>query len=111
MPLRTSPALTPAMLEANRRNARKSTDPRTARGKAQTGMDALRTGEHLRLRRDLWVALLCAPRRLVEPLVRAMVTPQMAWNPIFRELAETVIQAGCETSDHFHDLTAPYRGN
>ena len=33
MSLRKSPTLTPALLEANRRNARKSTGPRTARGR------------------------------------------------------------------------------
>lgn len=111
MSLRKSPTLTPALLEANRRNAKKSTGPRTARGKAQTRMNALRTGEHSRLRRDLWVALLHARPGGVERRARALVTPQMAWNPLFRELAETLIQAERETGDHFHELTARNRGN
>jgi len=35
MSLRKSPALTPPLLEANRRNAKKSTGLRTAQGKAR----------------------------------------------------------------------------
>jgi hypothetical protein len=47
MSLRKSPTLTPARIEANRRNAQKSTGPRTARGKAQVRFNALKTGVHL----------------------------------------------------------------
>ena len=36
--------MTPARLAANRRNARKSTGPRTARGKAQSRMNGLKSG-------------------------------------------------------------------
>ncbi len=39
MSLRKSPTRTLALREAHRRNARKSTGPRTARGKAQTRLD------------------------------------------------------------------------
>ena len=49
MSLRKSPTLTPARIEANRRNAQKSTGPRTARGKGQSRMNSLRTGERSRL--------------------------------------------------------------
>jgi len=61
MSLRKSPTLTPALLAANRRNARKSTGPRTVRGKAQTRLNALRGGGRSRVRNDLWLALLHAP--------------------------------------------------
>ena len=44
MSLRKSPTLTPARIEANRRNAEQSTGPRTARGKAQSRMNSLRRG-------------------------------------------------------------------
>jgi hypothetical protein len=44
MSLRKSPTMTPARLEANRRNAQKSTGPRTARGKAQSRMSGLKHG-------------------------------------------------------------------
>jgi hypothetical protein len=111
MGLRKSPTVTPASLEARRRNAKKSTGPRTARGKAQSRLNALRTGEHSRLRRDLWMALLIAPPGAVARWARTMVTPQMAWNPLFRELAETIIQAERETGDHFHELMSRDRGN
>ncbi|HEY6292036.1 MAG TPA: hypothetical protein VI455_10830 [Terriglobia bacterium] len=49
MPLRRSPRLTPALLEANRRNAQKSTGPRTVRGKQAVRLNRL--GAPVRLRR------------------------------------------------------------
>jgi len=93
MSLRKSPNLTPALVAANRRNAQKSTGPRSVGGKAQTRMNALRTGKYSRLRHELWWALLDAPPGGVERRARAMVTPEMAWNPLFSEVAEIVIQA------------------
>jgi hypothetical protein len=50
-----SPTMTPARLEANRRNgrnARKSTGPRTAQGKSQSRLNSLREGNRSALRRD-----------------------------------------------------------
>ena len=44
MSLRKSPTITEARLEANRRNARKSTGPRTAEGKARSRMNGLKYG-------------------------------------------------------------------
>jgi len=44
MSLRKSPTLTPALLASNRRNASKSTVPRTARGKAISRMNRMRDG-------------------------------------------------------------------
>ena len=110
MSLRKSPTRTPALLEANRRNARKSTGPRTARGKAQTRMNALRSGERSRLRRDLWVALLNAPPGRVEDWVQALMTPEMAWNQHLREVAEILIQAERETGQQFHELVSRQKG-
>jgi hypothetical protein len=46
--LRKSPTLTPALLAACRRNAQKSTGPRTAQGKANTRMNALREAGDVR---------------------------------------------------------------
>jgi hypothetical protein len=43
-----SPKLTPARLAACRANARKSTGPRTARGKARSSMNALKHGRYAR---------------------------------------------------------------
>ena len=41
MSLRKSPTLTPALLASNRRNAKKSTGPRTAQGKAWSRLSRL----------------------------------------------------------------------
>lgn len=49
MPLRKSPALTPALLAANRQNARQSTGPRSVAGKQRVRLNALKHG--LRSRR------------------------------------------------------------
>jgi len=110
MSLRKSPTRTPALLEANRRNARKSTGPRTARGKAQTRLNALRTGEYSRLRRGLLVTLLYAPPGAVERWARSMVTPEMAWNQHLGEVAEILIQAEQDTGQHFHELVSRQKG-
>jgi hypothetical protein len=52
MALRKSPVRTTALLEANRRNARKSTGPRTLRGKARISLNALKHGRHARHLRE-----------------------------------------------------------
>ncbi len=44
MSLRKSPTLTPALVASNRRNAKKSTGPRTARGKAWLPLNRLGDG-------------------------------------------------------------------
>lgn len=111
MSLRKSPTLTPALLAANRRNAQRSTGPRTARGKGQTRLNALRTGERSRLRLDLLMGLIYAPPCRVERWARAWVTPEMAWKPLFSELAEDFIQAEHEMCEPSHRLVAPSRGN
>jgi hypothetical protein len=104
MSLRKSPTRTPALLEANRRNARKSTGPRTARGKAQTRMNALRTGERSRICRSLLLAFLYAPPGWVEQWASNLLTPEMALHPVIRKEAEIAIQAEREVGDLFHQL-------
>jgi len=110
MSLRKSPTRTPAWLAANRSNAKKSTGPRTARGKAQTRMNALRTGARSRLRQGLWSALLNAPPGKVEAWAQAIMTPEMVWNEHLREVAEIVIQAERESAEHFHEICSRYQG-
>ena len=110
MPLRKSPTRTPALLEANRRNAKKSTGPRTARGKAQTRMNALRSGQRSRLGRELCVGLLNAPPGRVEVWAQALLTPEMSRNQHFREMAEIAIQAERETGHGFHELFLRRKG-
>jgi hypothetical protein len=106
MSLRKSPTRTPALLEANRRNARKSTGPRTARGKAQTRMNAFQNGNRSRLRGDLRLALLNAPPGRVEDWTQVLMTPEMACNQHLREVAEIFTQAERETGQHFHELVS-----
>ncbi len=62
MSLRKSPRITPALLAANRANARKCTAPRTARGKGRTVLNALKHCRYSRAFReklpeccDLWL--------------------------------------------------------
>ena len=96
MSLRKSPTMTPARLEANRRNALKSTGPRTARGKAQSRMNGLREGWDSRFYLNLVRALLEAPPCAVDETARAMLTPEQAAHPLFREIVDIARQAELE---------------
>jgi len=88
--------MTPGRIEANRRNAQKSTGPRTARGKAQSRLNGLREGGRSRLYRGLMLSLLNAPPCAVEKTARAAVTPEQAAHPLFTELVEMFRQAEIE---------------
>ncbi len=92
MSLRKSPCLTPALLASNRRNAKKSTGPRTARGKAWSQLNHMREGsrspEYLRL----VTALLNAPPGRVEATAEALLSSRLAVHPLFTELAEISVQ-------------------
>jgi hypothetical protein len=57
MSLRRSPTLTPALLASQRRNAGKSTGPRTAQGKAKSRLNRLRHGRRSPQFLALWNAL------------------------------------------------------
>jgi hypothetical protein len=87
MLLRKSP-MTPARLEANRRNAQKSTGPRTALGKSQSRLNGLRSGGRSRLYNDLVLALSDAPPGAVAEAARAALTPAQAAHPLFTELVQ-----------------------
>jgi hypothetical protein len=88
MSLRKSPTLTPARLEANRRNAKKPTGPRTARGKGQSRMNSLRTGVRSRFMHDLYLTLLDAPPCAVERVARTILTPEQAMHPLFADTVD-----------------------
>jgi hypothetical protein len=96
MPLRKPLTMTPARIEANRRNAEKSTGPRTARGKAQSRMNGLRDGGRSRVYLDLMRTLLDAPPCAVEKTARAALTPEEAAHPLLKELVEMFRQAEIE---------------
>src|SRR5271157_2812040 len=88
MSLRKSPTLTPARIEANRRNAKKSTGPRTARGKSQSRMNSLRTGGRSALHENFFLLLLDAPPCSVDRVARALLTPEQAAHPLFAETVD-----------------------
>jgi len=86
--LRKSPTRTPALLEANRRNAQQSTGPWTPRGKAQSCLNRLKTGKRSRVYRGLWLGLLDAPPCAVLRTAHALLTPEQAAHPVFAELVD-----------------------
>ena len=88
--------VTPARREANRRNARKSTGPRAARGKAQSRMNRLTHGGRSALYRGLLGTLSNAPPGAVDQAARAALTPQLATHPLFAERVEVARQAEIE---------------
>src|SRR5271166_4026399 len=88
MSLRKSPAMTPARLEANRRNAQKSTGPRNAQGKAQSRRNGLRQGSRSAADRNLVPALMNAPLDSVNATANSVPTPEQAAHPVFADLVE-----------------------
>jgi hypothetical protein len=81
--------VTPARRAANRRNAQKSTGPRTARGKAQSRLNGLRHGFCSPAYRRFRLALLeASPGYPVANTVRAMLTPQESCHPVYADLID-----------------------
>ena len=104
MSLRKSPRLTVARLEANRRNAQKSTGPWTARGKAQSRLNGLRTGLRSRFREDLVYALMTGPLGAVDRRVADRLTPAMAAHPVFAETLN--VRHGAAGANGIHPCAA-----
>lgn len=96
MSLRKSPTLTPALLASNRRNAKKSTGPRTARGKAWSRLNRLKGGGRWREYIDFLWALNTAPPGRVELTAQALLMSKHAHHPWFLEAAELSVQAEIE---------------
>jgi hypothetical protein len=99
MSLRKPPTMTPARIEANRRNAKKSTGPRTARGKAQSRMNGLRTGDRSALYEDFFLTMLHAPPGAVDQTAQAALNPQLAANHLFAEAVDIFRQAEIEVTE------------
>lgn len=93
MSLRKTPTLTPALLAANRRNAKMSTGPPTAWGKAQSRMNGVRQGGRSPVFRNLLRALLEAPPCAVNATARAVLTPEQGQHPLFAEVVEIAREA------------------
>jgi hypothetical protein len=106
MSLRKSPTLTPALLDAARRNGKKSRGPRTARGKAHSRLNALRDGKYSRLRWTIFEVLLYAPPGQMSTFAPKLLTPEMAWYSVFREDVEIAIEAEHQVTDSFNVLKA-----
>ena len=116
MSLRKPPTMTPARIEANRRNARKSTGPRTERGKAQVRFNALKNGNHSRLYMDFRMSLLhLPPYAVLGP--RKFLTPEMARHQLFADALDTAIWAEMQTCLAYREIRelssrpTPRRGN
>jgi hypothetical protein len=84
----------PARIAANRRNAQKSTAPRSARGKAQSRLNRLRNGGRSRLYQDL--KLMDAPSGGAARTAQSAMTPELAAHPLFAGLARIFCQAEME---------------
>jgi hypothetical protein len=93
MSLRKSPTLTPALLAANRRNSKKSTGPRTGRGKAWSRLNNLQHGGRSQEYIDFLDALLNAPPGRVASAAEALLAAKPVIHPRYEELAEVMVQA------------------
>ena len=89
MPLHKSLSNTPARREASRRNAKISTGPRTARGKAQSCLNGLESGNHSPLLKNF----LSAPPGAACETTFAALTPAQAAHPLFAENLKTLAWA------------------
>jgi hypothetical protein len=98
--------VSPARIAANRRNAQKSTGPRTAQGKAQSRMNGLREGNRSRYYLNLMLTLLKAPPCSVDKTAKAILTPEQAVHPLFADLVETFRQAEAEVVEETRELYA-----
>lgn len=85
MSLRKSPILTPARLNANRRNA---AGPRTARGKARSRLNGIRTGSRSKEYVELREALAWAEPGAVLREADFCLTPAQQDHALFTEMVE-----------------------
>ena len=96
MSLRKSPTRTPALLATNRRNAQKSTGPRTARGKAWSCRNHLRTGGDSPEYMSFFNTLMNAPPDRMGLVAETLLRVQEVRHPLFVQLAEVAVQSEVE---------------
>jgi hypothetical protein len=92
MLLGRSTTLTPALVASHCRNAKKSTGPRAARGKAWSRLNRLRNGWRWREFFISLKAVLDAPPGQVELTAQALLASRQAHHPVFSEIAEMSVQ-------------------
>lgn len=86
--------VTPARLAANRRNAAKSTGPRTARGKARSSLNALRRGRRSKTIRLVWRIIMEAPPCGVIRMARELMTPAQLSQPDVADMLNAHLAPG-----------------
>ena len=96
MSLRKSPTLTPALLASNRLNAKKSTGPRTARGKAWSRLNRFQHGMRSPEYLSFVGALHYAPPGRVAETAQALLSSRQIQSPLFLEYAELCVQVEIE---------------
>ena len=109
MSLRNSPTLTPALLASNRRNAKKSTGPRTAQGKAWSRLNRLREGWQSAEYRNFLLALLHAPPGRVEETAQALLSSQTGASPSVCGDSEVGCPNGSRYIQHIQRTTVDAR--
>ena len=93
MSLRKSPTLTPALLASNRRNAKKSTGPRTARGKAISRLNRFRHGNRSPEYVNFLKAVLDAPLGEMGRTVQTRLLSKQVIHPLFTHIADAFVEA------------------
>lgn len=93
MSLRKSPTLTPALLASNRLNAKKSTGPRSKRGKAWSRLNRFRHGMRSLEYINFFKALHDAPLGEVGMTADTLLSSQEVIHPLLTQIADAVVQA------------------
>jgi len=93
--------MTAALVAANRRNAQKSTGPRTAHGRAWSGLNGLRTGSRSLAYATLLRALLEAPPGAIDRVAAQMLTPEQASHPLLCSVVDQFRRADLEVAAEF----------
>jgi hypothetical protein len=96
MSLRKSPVLTPALLAANRQNSKRSTGPRTARGKAWSRLNRMRHGARSPEYIQFFKALFDAPDGRMTAHAQTLLASMPVVHPVYWELADLMLQVEIE---------------
>jgi len=108
--LRKSPTLTPALLAAIRQNSKKSTGPRTARGKAWSRLNRLRHGtrspEYIRF----FKALFDAPDGRMTAHAQTLLASMPVVHPVYWDLADLCLQVEIEVWEESRRKRATAKG-